>query len=299
MLPGTPQRHSATIGLNLAHHAGPALVRQHVNPLSGFYQRPLALPHCAGLFAAADQPLHLDLGCARGRFLMTMAQQRPHWNHLGLDIRRPLVAAAEQAREGTELTNLAFLFCNANVSLAGLLRQLPPGLLQLVTIQYPDPWFKARHRKRRMVQPALIESLATAMAKDMQLFIQSDILELAQEMVDQVAAAGGFRRTQPHWLVQNPLPIPSEREIHVLRQGLPVYRALFIRDDSSPADTSPQPGITGASEAGDEVPGRTAEACEGSIASPEHGHVQPLTAAGTRWWAAMAARVSLQWSTVA
>jgi hypothetical protein len=70
------------------------MVRQHVNPLSVLYQQPLALPSPTELFADPSLPLHLDIGAARGRFLLAMAERCPERNHLGVEIRRPLVVAA-------------------------------------------------------------------------------------------------------------------------------------------------------------------------------------------------------------
>jgi hypothetical protein len=138
------------------------MVRQHVNPLSRFFQLPLRLPQPAELFSDPGLPLHLDIGCARGRFLLAMAQQDPARNHLGVEIRRPLVAAAEADRTALGLGNLHYLFCNANVSLQDWLAELPAGLLERVSIQFPDPWFKKKHHKRRVLQPQLLLAIAAA-----------------------------------------------------------------------------------------------------------------------------------------
>ena len=132
------------------------MVRQHVNPLSRFFQLPLELPAPAALFADPTQPIHLDIGCARGRFLLALAPLQPQGNHLGVEIRRGLVAAAEAERIDRGLGNLSFLFCNANISLEAWLSALPVGQLELVSIQFPDPWFKKKHHKRRVLQPALL-----------------------------------------------------------------------------------------------------------------------------------------------
>lgn len=58
-------------------------VRQHVNPLSLKYQTPPAVPLWEQVYANLSQPLHLDIGCARGQFLLAMAQQQPDWNFWG------------------------------------------------------------------------------------------------------------------------------------------------------------------------------------------------------------------------
>ena len=69
-------------------------MRQHVNPLSRFFQLPLELPEPHELFEHPSRPLHLDIGSARGKFLLSMASCKPEWNFLGVEIRRPLVITA-------------------------------------------------------------------------------------------------------------------------------------------------------------------------------------------------------------
>ncbi|MFM7652535.1 MAG: tRNA (guanosine(46)-N7)-methyltransferase TrmB [Vulcanococcus sp.] len=212
-------------------------MRQHVNPLSRFFQLPLDLPPPADLFSDPSLPIQLDIGCARGRFLLAMAQEHPQRNHLGVEIRRALVSAAEADRQALGLGNLHYLFCNANVSLETWLAALPPGQLELVTIQFPDPWFKKKHHKRRVLQPALLLALAGALPPGRQLFLQSDVPAVIEPMVALCEASGCFSRPPQDarpWRQDNPLPVPTERETYVLTQGLPVYRVLYARNDNPP-----------------------------------------------------------------
>ena len=213
------------------------MVRQHVNPLSRVHLQPRPLPPLEALFADPSLPLHLDIGSARGRFLLALAPLQPSRNHHGLEIRQPLVRAAEADRLAAGLANLHFLYANAGVSLPDWLAQLPPGRLALVSLQFPDPWFKTRHHKRRVLQPPLLRALAAALPPGARLFLQSDVLELIQPMVELVEESGCFTRpaADPRpWRPTNPLPVPTEREGHVLSQGLPVYRALFQRNGAPP-----------------------------------------------------------------
>lgn len=218
-------------------------MRQHVNPLSLFHQLPRPLPPIGELFPAAGQPLHLDVGCARGRFLMAMAESFPLRNHLGVEIRRPLVDAAEKDRLAAGLTNLRFEYRNANVSLPGWLEGLPAGVLDLVTFQFPDPWFKRRHNKRRVLQPDLLHGIATALAPGRRLFLQSDVKGVIDPMVELVERSGWFKHPpglNSPWLEESPLTVTSEREALVARQGLPVHRVLYERNRQPlPAADSP------------------------------------------------------------
>lgn len=207
-------------------------VRQHVNPLSQKYQRPLDLPNWEKVYADPRQPLHLDIGCGRGQFALQMAQTQPVWNFLGLEIREPLVVQALEGRDVLGLMNLHYLFCNVSHSLEPLLASLPPKILQRVTIQFPDPWFKKRHQKRRVVQTETVDILATHLAVGGTVLLQSDVEQVAIEMVERFAAHPAFERSPSElWLATNPLPVPTERESSTVQRGEPVYRTLFVRQE--------------------------------------------------------------------
>lgn len=204
-------------------------VRQHVNPLSYRYRSQTPLADWRSLYSNLDLPLHIDIGCARGSFLQQMALQTPNWNFLGLEIREALVDEANRQRDELGLTNLHYWFTNANVSLKELLTSLPAGNLKRVSIQFPDPWFKKRHMKRRVVQPELVEIIAQYLAPNGEVFLQSDVEEVAIEMRDRFSERSAFQITSPEWLSVNPLPVPTEREIATLNRNLPVYRCIFTR----------------------------------------------------------------------
>ncbi|MGF1482525.1 MAG: tRNA (guanosine(46)-N7)-methyltransferase TrmB [Cyanophyceae cyanobacterium] len=206
-----------------------ARVRQHVNPLSQPYQVPVIVPDWTEIYPAS-QPLHLDIGSAKGKFLLQMAQLQPQKNFLGVEIRKSLVLEANLKREHLELPNLYFLFCNVNVSLNLILSSLPTDILQIATIQFPDPWFKHKHVKRRVVQPELVEILAQYLVEGGFVFLQSDVQAVAQEMSQRFNSHRAFQKQhQSPWLAANPLPVPTEREQSTLARGEPIYRSLFSK----------------------------------------------------------------------
>ena len=204
-------------------------VRQHVNPLARQYQVPVEPPDWEKVYSNLNQPIHLDIGCGRGRFLWSLAQIEPNLNFLGLEIREPLVIEANAWRDQKELWNLHYLFCNANNSLKPILSSFPSGLIKRVSIQFPDPWFKKKHQRRRMVQPELVEEIADYLVPGGEVFLQSDVKDVEEEMCKYFSNHTGFRRLGEDWLQENPLPLPTERERATLSQDKPVYRALFER----------------------------------------------------------------------
>ncbi len=199
-------------------------VHQHVNPLAKYYRElpiePLDLSH---VFANPDLPLHLDIGCGRGRFLLKMAETESAWNFLGVEIREPLVIEANEISDSRKLRNLRYEFCNAMIDLDVLLENLPENTMQYVTIQFPDPWFKKRHAKRRMVRDKLAETVTEHLSQTGKLLIQTDVEFLGEEMAE-LFEQNGLEKFD---IEENPLPIKTEREKSVEARNLTIYRSLF------------------------------------------------------------------------
>lgn len=200
-------------------------VHQHVNPLAPYYRftpEPVLLEK---LFADPSFPLLLDIGCARGRFVLRMAEQDAGRNFLGIEIREPLVGEANRIAKEAGLTNVHYEFSNALLNLDKTLAALPDGVLDTVTIQFPDPWFKKKHAKRRMVTPAMASTLVSRLAPGGRIFVQTDMDFLAEEMF---GVFRGVDALEEHPCAENPFPFKTEREIAVEEKKLPVYRAVFV-----------------------------------------------------------------------
>jgi tRNA (guanine-N7-)-methyltransferase len=201
-------------------------VHQHVNPLAPYFRftpQPIEIDR---IFASPELPIHLDIGSARGRYLLKMAAIHPTTNFLGVEIREPLVEEANRIAKEEGLTNLHYEFCNAMLTLDQSLEKLPQGLLKTVTIQFPDPWFKKKHAKRRMVNPELVETVVNHLADDGQILIQTDIEFLAEEMFAHFRERSELVETP---INENPFPVKTERENAVEEKDLPVYRTLFVK----------------------------------------------------------------------
>ena len=208
-------------------------MRQHVNPLSQFFQLPLSLPSKNVLFRKSHYPIHLDIGSAKGEFLIELATKSPDWNFVGLEIREPLVAFCEKKRKKLNLNNLKFLFCNVNVSLDEWLLDFDDGQLKRVSIQFPDPWFKRKHYKRRVLKINLLNSIAKSMNKDGEIFIQSDILKLFNSMTNTMDESKYFNRKDLGDMIlldKNPYNVKTDRELYSLKKNLPIYREMYIRN---------------------------------------------------------------------
>lgn len=155
-----------------------------------------------------------------------MAEAEPRRNYLGVEIRQPLVDEANRIASDEGLTNLHYTFCNAMLWLETLIGDLPPGILQAVTIQFPDPWFKKKHAKRRMVNEEMVGTTANHLAPNGRVFVQTDIKFLADEMFELFRNDKRFSEVA---IDANPFPVKTERELAVESKELPVFRAMWER----------------------------------------------------------------------
>jgi tRNA (guanine-N7-)-methyltransferase len=109
-----------------------------------------------------------------------------------------------------------------------LLEGVPPGILHAVTIQFPDPWFKKKHAKRRMVNQEMVETIARHIAPKGRVFVQTDMEFLAEEMFELFRVDNRFVEAA---ITDNPFPVKTERERSVVDKGLKVYRAMWQKRD--------------------------------------------------------------------
>ena len=218
-------------------------LRHHRNPLSAAATQPADFSEdwAQTIFDDTTRPLTVDVGCALGGWCVESAHNDPSRNFLGLELRPEAVARAQQSAE--TLSNCAFLQCNANVDLGRLLGDLADAgaPLERVTIQFPDPHFKKKHRKRRVCTPELAETVSRSICASpvsASVYVASDVLDVAEEMRERFAACDELRLEGDYdddgWLCESPLQVQTERERAVLA-GLGststadcVYRALFV-----------------------------------------------------------------------
>ena len=107
------------------------------------------------------------------------SQERKNWNHLGVEIRPTIVQAGLErlTKSGYDVTNpgtLNFLTCNFAHSGKSLFEGLPEGAVRLISIQFPDPWRRKKHRKRMLVQPELVSLLSDHMIAGSYIYLSTD-----------------------------------------------------------------------------------------------------------------------------
>ncbi len=105
-----------------------------------------------------DHPVTLEIGFGNGESLAAMAEAAPELNFLGIEVHRPGVGHLLHLIEQKGLTNVRV----ANTDAVELLKQrIPEASLGRLLLFFPDPWHKSRHHKRRIVQTAFADLVAS------------------------------------------------------------------------------------------------------------------------------------------
>ena len=202
--------------------------RQHVNPLGlGFETFRGAIPSLP-----AETIVECEIGCADAQFLFERARKDPSRRYVGIEIRETL---ADEVNERARSENLPVeaVFCNANHHLDKL---FAPSRVSVVHVNFPDPWFKRRHKKRRMVDAALAAHIRKILAPNGQVFFQSDVWDIALDAMETFEGCEAWLSNEASpwtfWKHGNPFEARSWREANAEKIGLSIWRLLYRKPRS-------------------------------------------------------------------
>jgi tRNA (guanine-N7-)-methyltransferase len=198
-------------------------IRQHVNPNQVHFAQ------FRGERPALDgRPVELEIGCADAQFLFERAAHEPSRLYVGLEIREDLVKLVNR-RARARAAPVHAVFCQAQLHLAAL---FPAGVVDRVYVNFPDPWFKRRHRDRRMVDDALAEGIASVARAGAEVFVQSDVWDIALDAMSTFERDDRFVNLAGEWTFWrggNPYGVRSWREQNAEQTGLAIWRLLYRR----------------------------------------------------------------------
>ena len=199
-------------------------IRQHVNPLDLFFEKFRGKKPVL----AAGRPIEVEIGCAEAQFLFERAAKEPERTYVGLEIREDLVDYVNERAAALALPVHA-VFCQAQLHLHEVF-----GATQVdrVYLNFPDPWFKRRHQKRRMIDAVLVAGIADITRAGADVFVQSDVWDIALDAMSVLERDGRFANAAGEWSFWrggNPYGVRSWREQNAEETGLPIWRILFAR----------------------------------------------------------------------
>ena len=208
-------------------------MRQHVNPLSRNFDEIERIPPLTEMFDDSNLNLHLDIGCASGEFLFDLAFENANWNYIGIEIRERLVKTAKLKLRDREIKNLYFIFGNANNILNDFHSKFITKNVKSISFNFPDPWFKKRHFKRRIIQPKFINMLSNLMQKGSLIFIKTDVKDLFGFIDYTILSNLNFKKIDQkdfnYYESFNPNKVQTNREKYVALNKLNIFESIYIK----------------------------------------------------------------------
>ena len=153
--------------------------RAELWPLYGIGYEPHTLAF-AQVFGRAA-PCTLEIGFGNGEHLLARSAAEPERNFVGVEVHRPGVGHLLLAAGAAGLGNLRIIEHDA---VEVLREQIAPAALDEIEILFPDPWPKKRHHKRRLIQDAFVELLASRLSAGGHLHLATDWEPYAEHMLE-------------------------------------------------------------------------------------------------------------------
>ena len=181
-------------------------------------------------------PIEMEVGSGKGLFLSTAAAARPDLNFLGVEISGGYARLCGGKLAAQRAANARIIHGDATYLASSL---LPDACLAAIHVYFPDPWWKARHRKRRVLSDAFLIHAGRVLMPAGQLHIWTDVEEYFHEAMAAAQGTGLFAAARD--VEARPAEHDLDYRTHFERRtrlaGAPVWRALLERS-TAPATCS-------------------------------------------------------------
>ena len=171
-------------------------------------------------------PLVLEIGFGMGDATAQIAAAQPDVDFIGVEVHEPGVGALLKHIGERGLGNLRIVQHDAVEVLQQMIR---PASLDGVHVFFPDPWHKKRHHKRRLIQPPLVELLASRLKPGGRLHCATDWEEYAQQMLQVLGASPLLQNTADAYAPRPDYRPLTKFEARGQRLGHGVWDLVFTR----------------------------------------------------------------------
>ncbi len=166
-------------------------------------------------------PVDIEIGFGKGQFILQKAQLYKNISFIGFEVKRKLVEHVDKIIERLNLDNIYVEASFANLSIP---QKIPNGRIRNIYINFPDPWWKRSHRKRRIIQKEFINFFYNCLQIDGTIFVRTDVKEYSDFVEKNFAELETFVRVEHEIISDN---IMSNREVRCKSEDLDIYYLAF------------------------------------------------------------------------
>jgi len=149
-------------------------------------------------FFQNENPIHLEIGTGKGKFITTLAQQNPDINYVGIEKFSSVLVRSLEKQQENPLPNLIFLREDAQ----RITEFFGKGEVSRIYLNFSDPWPKERHARRRLTSPDFMKVYDQILEKNGRVEFKTDNQELFSYSLEAIPEAGwkidGFTRDLHH-----------------------------------------------------------------------------------------------------
>jgi tRNA (guanine-N7-)-methyltransferase len=186
-----------------------------------------------------DAPLIVELGFGGGHFLVGLGQQRPECNVIGVEISAPSLSRASRKIKEAGLENTRILHGEARLTLQALCE---PGSVSELYINFPDPWPKPSHHRRRLITPVFLRLAASRLHERGKLEIATDHPAYAAEIAGCLAGIPTLESQQQlPYVTEDCWRLRTKYERNALQEGRQCYYFKWQRNGIPAPDPFPIP----------------------------------------------------------
>lgn len=168
--------------------------------------------------------LKVDIGCGKDDALILRAKSDPDCDYIGIENDRGIAYRLETKIRRSGVTNLRVICFEGHFVIKNFFQE---ESIQSFSIQFPDPWPKKRHHRRRIMNEDFVRLLHAKLQSNGDLFIITDFKEISEIALELVQKFGGFKL----YSTQKPFPFTTLYESKFIRQGLPIYYLCYKKSD--------------------------------------------------------------------
>ncbi|MDG1896145.1 MAG: tRNA (guanosine(46)-N7)-methyltransferase TrmB [Fuerstiella sp.] len=179
-------------------------------------------------FFGNDNPVELDIGCGRGLFLYTAAQNNPDINYLGLEIDYREGRRTAERLKKQQMQNARVIGGDGNIVLTKMIEKYS---VSAAHVYFPDPWWKKRHHKRRIFTQQFTEILSDVIQPEGHVHSWSDVAEYFEIIKSLMDGQPNFETLPPPEARDPEHDMDYQTSFHRKKSklGLPIYRGLWQR----------------------------------------------------------------------